>query len=63
MRPCITFRSLVVNGKHHRYGVELRRLMDAEAEAKKGYSVAKRSSIAPAVVQDIKVISFLSQDV
>lgn len=34
--------------------------MDAEAEAKKGYSVAKRSSIAPAVVQDIKVISPLS---
>ena len=35
--------------------------MDAEAEAKKGYSIAKRSSIAPAVVQDIKVTFSLSK--
>lgn len=53
-RAAAQYRKSIDELEANRYGVELRRLMDAEAEAKKGYSVAKRSSIAPAVVQDIK---------
>ncbi|KAI5995857.1 hypothetical protein EDD15DRAFT_2420277 [Pisolithus albus] len=33
---------------------EIRRLMDAETEAKQGHGLVKRSSVAPAVIQDIK---------
>ncbi|KAI5983543.1 hypothetical protein EDD15DRAFT_2487456 [Pisolithus albus] len=33
---------------------EIHRLMDAETEAKQGHGLVKRSSVAPAVIQDIK---------
>ncbi|KAL4062196.1 BRO1-like domain-containing protein [Scleroderma citrinum] len=53
-RAAAQYRKSIDGLEANRYGYELRRLTDAEAEAKKGYSLAKRSSIAPAVVQDIK---------
>lgn len=38
-----------------RYGHELGRLDLALAQAKKGYDIARRGNVAPAVLQDIKV--------
>ncbi|KAJ8593344.1 BRO1-domain-containing protein [Rhizopogon salebrosus TDB-379] len=37
-----------------RYGDEIRRLMAAEANAKKGFNIAKRGGVAEAVLHDIK---------
>lgn len=53
-RAAAQYRKSIDELEANRYGDELRRLMDAEEEAKKGYSLAKRSSVAPAVIQDIK---------
>ncbi|KAF8842107.1 BRO1-domain-containing protein [Paxillus ammoniavirescens] len=38
----------------NRYGDELRRLINAEAEANRGYNLAKRNAVGLAVLQDIK---------
>lgn len=38
-----------------RYGEEVARLMQANVVVKKGYDIARRSGVASAVVQDIKV--------
>ncbi|KAG9315304.1 putative pH-response regulator protein [Chiua virens] len=48
------YRKSIDDLEANNYGDELRRLIDAEAEAKQGYNLAKRSAISPAVVQDIK---------
>ncbi|KAI6115655.1 BRO1-like domain-containing protein [Pisolithus croceorrhizus] len=53
-RAAAQYRKSIDELEANRYGDELRRLMDAEVEAKKGYSLVKRSSVAPAVIQDIK---------
>ncbi|KAG6329314.1 hypothetical protein ID866_9775, partial [Astraeus odoratus] len=53
-RAAAQYRKSIDELEGNRYGDELRRLMDAEADAKRGYNLAKRSSVAPAVVQDIK---------
>ncbi|OAX43145.1 BRO1-domain-containing protein [Rhizopogon vinicolor AM-OR11-026] len=37
-----------------RYGGEIRRLMIAEADAKKGFNIAKRAGVAEAVLNDVK---------
>ena len=37
-----------------RYGDEIARLTEAHLTAKKGYDIARRNSVAPAVLQDIK---------
>ncbi|KAI6013503.1 BRO1-like domain-containing protein [Pisolithus microcarpus] len=53
-RAAAQYRKSIDDLEANRYGDEIRRLMDAEAEAKQGYSLVKRSSVAPAVIQDIK---------
>ncbi|KAI6038820.1 BRO1-like domain-containing protein [Pisolithus marmoratus] len=53
-RAAAQYRKSIDELEANRYGDELRRLMDAEVEAKKGYNLVKRSSVAPAVIQDIK---------
>lgn len=40
----------------HRYGIEIGRLLQAQIEAKKGYDIARRGGVAPAVLQDTKVL-------
>ena len=39
----------------HSYGLEVARLTEAYALAKRGYDVARRGSVAQPVLQDIKV--------
>ncbi|KAG6329304.1 hypothetical protein ID866_9784 [Astraeus odoratus] len=53
-RAATQYRKSMDELEGNRYGDELRRLMDAEADAKRGYNLAKRCSAAPAVIQDIK---------
>ncbi|KAF9237666.1 BRO1-like domain-containing protein [Melanogaster broomeanus] len=48
------YRKSIDDLESNRYGDELRRLIDGEAEAKRGYNLVKRSTVAPAVLQDIK---------
>ncbi|KAN0092781.1 BRO1-like domain containing protein [Tylopilus felleus] len=56
-RAAAQYRKSIDDLEANNYGDELRRLIDAEAEAKQGYNSVKRSAVSPAVVQDIK--SFL----
>ncbi|KAF8442365.1 BRO1-like domain-containing protein [Boletus edulis BED1] len=53
-RAAAQYRKSIDDLEANNYGDELRRLMDAEAEAKQGYNLARRSTLSPAVVQDIK---------
>ncbi|KAH7913212.1 BRO1-like domain-containing protein [Hygrophoropsis aurantiaca] len=48
------YRKSIDELETNRYGHEIRRLLAAEGEAKKGYTVARRGGVAPAVLQDIK---------
>lgn len=41
----------------YRYGDEVARLAQAHAVVKKGYDIARKHSVAAAVLQDIKVCS------
>ncbi|KAG8213026.1 putative pH-response regulator protein [Butyriboletus roseoflavus] len=53
-RAAAQYRKSIDDLEANNYGDELRRLIDAEAEAKQGYNSVKRSAVSPAVVQDIK---------
>ncbi|KAH7927929.1 pH-response regulator [Leucogyrophana mollusca] len=48
------YRKSIDDLEANRYGDEIRRLSLAEVEAKKGYAIARRGAVAPAVLQDIK---------
>ncbi|KAH0833294.1 putative pH-response regulator [Lanmaoa asiatica] len=53
-RAAAQYRKSIDDLEANDYGDELRRLIDAEVEAKQGYNSARRSAISPAVVQDIR---------
>ncbi|KAF9223431.1 BRO1-domain-containing protein [Gyrodon lividus] len=55
-RAAAQYRKSIDELEANRYGDELRRLIDAEAEANRGYNLAKRSPVGPAVLQDIKYL-------
>ncbi|GLB40217.1 putative BRO1-like domain containing protein [Lyophyllum shimeji] len=48
------YRKSIDEIESSRYGVEIARLHEAQSEAKKGYDIARRGRIAPAVIQDIQ---------
>ncbi|KIJ62786.1 hypothetical protein HYDPIDRAFT_182503 [Hydnomerulius pinastri MD-312] len=53
-RAAAQYRKSIDELEANRYGNELRRLIDAEAEAKRAYNLAKRGAVAPPVMQDVK---------
>ncbi|KAF8553948.1 BRO1-domain-containing protein [Imleria badia] len=53
-RAAAQYRKSIDHLEANNYGDELRRLIDAEADAKQGYNSARRTAVSPAVVQDIK---------
>ncbi|KAG6329327.1 hypothetical protein ID866_9763 [Astraeus odoratus] len=53
-RSATQYRKSIDELEENICGDELRRLMDAGADSKRGYNLAKRCSAAPAVIQDIK---------
>ncbi|KAG2147589.1 BRO1-like domain-containing protein [Suillus clintonianus] len=48
------FRKSIDELEASRYGDEIQRLMMAEADAKKGFNIAKRAGVAQAVLNDVK---------
>ncbi|KAF7986480.1 hypothetical protein HWV62_31277 [Athelia sp. TMB] len=50
------FRKSIDEGESNNYGVELARLTAATSEAKKGYDIARRGNVAPAVLKDIEAL-------
>jgi len=61
-RPTSLFHQILTIGttlQICRYGIEIGRLLQAQIEAKKGYDIARRGGVAPAVLQDTKVSSYL----
>ncbi|KAH7884708.1 BRO1-like domain-containing protein [Phlebopus sp. FC_14] len=63
-RAAAQYRKSIDELETNRYGDEIRRLIDAEAEAKKGYNLAKRGAVAAPVVQDIKsLLDVLQKDI
>ncbi|KAI0671768.1 BRO1-domain-containing protein [Trametes maxima] len=48
------YRKSLEDLESHKYGHEVARLIEAQTLAKKGYDIARRGGVAPAVQQDIK---------